>query len=105
MQVLISAEGEHEDSDGNKGLHRMQVDNHSLLIDLSKVRGALADRTILRVDWGHRIIGGAAGEGGTITLRDGSTRPFADKAALKPYLDAFKARRAELDARAPASEG
>lgn len=99
MRVLISAEGDHLGPDGepvSAGTVRMQVDGHSFLIDLSGVRGTLVDPTILRVEWGPAVISGQPQECGFITRRGVPPQPFFDKDLLKPYLDAWRARRAEL---------
>lgn len=79
----------------------MMVDNHGFLIDLSGIKGTLVDPTILQVEWGMLGRGGETREGGLITRQDGSKQPFFDKALLKPYLDAWTARRAELLAPSP----
>lgn len=92
MRVLISAEGTQDPA----GLHLMSVDAHQFLIDLSKVQGALVDPTILRVEWGPTVLATEVRDGGQITRRDGSKQAFWDKAALEPYLTAWRARRDEL---------
>lgn len=92
MRVLISAEGSHEPP----GQHYMAVDNHGLLLDLSAVTGSLVDPTIVKVEWGQVVIGGDLREGGTITRQDGGRQTFFDREALKPYLDAWRAKKAEL---------
>ncbi len=92
MRVLISAEGDHEPA----GHHLMSVDGHQFLIDLSGVRGGLVDPSILRIDWGPTVLGAETRDGGQITRRDGSKATFWDRAALEPYLKAWRARRDEL---------
>lgn len=99
MRVLISAEGDHSPKDHQY----MVVDNHGILIDLSKVDGNLIDPTISRVEWGMRADGNVQREGGVIVRRDGGQQKFWDKAVLEPYLEAYYARRAEL-AKAPPLE-
>lgn len=94
MRVLISAEGAHEPA----GQHYMVVDNHGFLIDLAGVRGTLVDPTILRAEWGPVMTPGGPREGGVIVRKDGSKQPFSNRDLLKPYLDAWRARRAALDA-------
>lgn len=92
MSVVISNEGEHEPT----GLHYMVVDNHGLLVDLSKIAGTLIDPTISRVTWGLQRDGGQMREGGTIIRQDGSKQLFWDSELLKPYLDAWRMKRDEL---------
>lgn len=92
MRVLISAEGDHDP----KGQHYMVVDGVGFLIDLSGVQGTLADPTILKTEWGPTIIGGEQRQGGNIFRKDGGRQPFFDEGLLKPYLDAYKARKAKL---------
>lgn len=94
MQVLISAEGEHDP----KGHHLMVVDCYGFLIDLSGVQGSLVDPTITRVTWGMQLDGTTLREGGIIYRQDGHQQHFWDRALLQPYLDAYEARRVELDA-------
>jgi len=94
MDILISAEGDHEP----KGHHYMVVDGEGALIDLSGVDGTLHDPAILRVTWGTIGVGGAAMPGGVITRRGGTTQNFFDAKLLEPYLAAFKARRQALAA-------
>lgn len=96
MRVLISAEGNHEPA----GHHLMAVDGHQFLIDLSGVQGALVDPSIRRVEWGSLVMSGEVRDGGTITRQDGSKQHFLDRAALEPYLAAWRARRDELMKRA-----
>lgn len=93
MRVLISAEGEHEPA----GQHHMVVDGSGVLIDLSAVQGSMVDPTIRRVEWGPNMLEGGAREGGVIVRQDGHRTPFADRGALKPYLAAFEARKAQLE--------
>jgi hypothetical protein len=92
MRVLISSEGENEPA----GQTYMVVDGHGFLIDLSGVHGTLVDPTILRVEWGPSVISGQPQECGFITRRGVPPQPFFDKDLLKPYLDAWRARRADL---------
>lgn len=94
MNVLISAEGDHDP----KGLLYMQVDRHGFLIDLSTVVGNLVEPTIKRVEWGPVIVDGGLREGGTIVRLDGGRQTFFDQGLLKPYLDAWRARKAGFDA-------
>lgn len=96
MRVLISGEGNHEPA----GQHYMSVDNHGFLIDLSEVQGTLHDPTIARAEWGKVIEQGQPRDGGTIVQRDGHRQRFFDQALLKPYLDAYAAQRARLEAMA-----
>lgn len=96
MQVLISAEGSHTDGNGTSIPHTMVVDNHLLPIDLTNVPGTLVDPTILRVTWGLQTDGTKLREGGTILRQGGGWQLFWDIALLRPYLDAFEARKAEL---------
>lgn len=91
MRVLISAEGAHEPPH-----HYMAVDNHGFLIDLSQVAGSLVDPTITKVEWGTRVLGTEVRDGGVIIRKDGSNRVFWDRAALEPYLKAWRAKRDEL---------
>lgn len=91
MRILISAEGEHDPP-----AHYMQVDNHGLLIDLSRVTGTLVDPTIRRVEWGPTIIAGESREAGSIYRQDGGRQTFFDVTLLKPYLDAWTAKRDAL---------
>ena len=91
MRVLISAEGNHEPA----GHHLMVVDGHATLVDLGSVVGSLHDAAIARVEWGTVIDGKQIKPGGTITRVDGSRRPFFDRSALMPYLNAFNAKMAE----------
>lgn len=94
MRVLISAEGQHDPA----GCHYMVVDGYGFLIDLSRVQGTLHDPTIARAEWGPAVHEGQAREFGHIVQRDGHTRSFFDKGLLTPYLNAFAARKAELEA-------
>lgn len=87
MQLLISAEGEHDPP----GRHLVRLDNHQILLDLARVNGTLHDPTIARVTWGFVSRGNETREGGTIVLTDGTERTFFDRGLLKPYLDAFHA--------------
>lgn len=98
MQVLISAEGNNTDSAGARIPHTMVVDKHLIPMDLTAVAGTLVDPTIARVTWGLQLDGAVQREGGTIHRRDGSRQAFWDLAVLRPYLDAFEARKAELAA-------
>lgn len=100
MRVLISAEGEHDPA----GHHLMAVDGHQFLIDLSGVAGALVDPNILRVEWGSTVLGTEVRDGGQIIRRDGTKQAFWDRAALEPYLAAWRARRDELMAPSPGNE-
>lgn len=93
MRVLISAEGNHEPA----GQHYMVVDNHGFLVDLSRVTGTLHDPTILRSEWGPIVTPGGFVDAGVITRQDGGKQPFYGKDLLKPYLDAWKARKAVLE--------
>jgi len=82
----------------------MVLDGRGFLIDLSKVSGNLWDPTIALVEWGMTSTGE---EGGRIVLKDGTGRRFSDRTLLDPYLKAWQAKRAELDAgiAAAANEG
>lgn len=95
MRVLISAEGTHDPA----GHHLMAVDGHQFLIDLSQIQGGLVDPGILRVEWGPTVLVTEVRDGGQITRRDGSKQAFWDKAAIEPYLTAWRARRDELKRR------
>lgn len=81
--------------------HYMVVDGVGMLVDLAGVSGSLVDPSIASVTWGPVLNNGAAREAGVITRQDGSLRSFFDKAALKPYLAAYEARKAELLAAGP----
>lgn len=98
MKVLITAEGNHEP----KGHHFMVVDKHGVLLDLSNVQGSLHDPTIAKVTWGLIQDGRQIREGGVITRVDGHRQVFFDQAPLAPYLEAYRARRAQIETPAPA---
>ena len=91
MRVSIDFVGEHTDHTGARRPH-MIVDRTGMLIDLSGVRGSLVDPTIARVDWGPTVSGGEMRDGGLIIRTDGSKQPFWDFGAIKPYVDAWKAK-------------
>lgn len=78
----------------------MEVDNHRLMVDLSKAGGELpvTDPTVLRVTWAPVTVNGEQRECGAITRQDGTIQRFWDRTLLKPYLAAFEARKAELGA-------
>lgn len=97
--VLISAEGAHE-APGIAKPYLMIVDGKSALIDLSNVQGSLTDPSIARVEWGMIQDGKEVRAGGYIVRTDGSKTPFFDKQAILPYVLAFDARLAELQAAA-----
>jgi hypothetical protein len=97
MRVLISAEGNHEPA----GHHLIVVDGKATLVDLSGVTGSLHDPSIARVEWGTVQDGNEIKPGGTIVRTDGSRRPFFDRSALMPYLNAFND---QIAARAAAGE-
>ena len=97
MQVLISTEGHHLDAAGTRIPHAMVVDGHLVLIDLTGVTGTLIDPTITRVTWGPQIDGDVIRDGGTIVRQNGGRQQFWDRALLQPYLDAYTAKRAELE--------
>ena len=91
MRVLISNEGDHEP----KGTY-MVVDSHGLMVDLSKIAGQLLDRSVTRITWEPQIVNGESTEGGAIYRQDGGRQVFWDRDLLKPYLDAYQARKVEL---------
>ena len=95
MRLTISAEHRHTDSAGKPIPHTMVVDDHLIPMDLSGV-GTLVDPTITRVTWGLQLDGANLREGGTILRQDGGRQLFWDISPLRPYLDAFEARKAEL---------
>jgi hypothetical protein len=111
MRVVISGIGDHLGTGGqpvSAGTRLMLVDdpakgvkNRCFLIDLSKVPGDLVDPAIVQVQWGLLGRNGEQRPGGTITRRDGGRQVFFDATILKPYLDAWHARAAELAAAAP----
>jgi hypothetical protein len=45
---------------------------------------------------GAKTLNGEQRQGGTIFRRDGGRQTFFEQALLKPYLDAYKARKAVL---------
>ena len=95
MRVSIAA-GASTDHTG-RNLTTMVVDGHLLLVDLSKVAGHLWDEpTVASIIWGPVTVNGARREGGTVFLKNGTQRKFADPALLTPYLGAFKLRKTEL---------
>src|SRR5262245_17748968 len=99
MTVLIDASGAHLDGDGKPhpvGTVYMVVDSHGLLVDLSKISGTLVDPTITSVTWGPQLDGTNMRHGGCILRQDGGRQLFWDSELLKPYLDAWRARRDEL---------
>lgn len=97
MRVLISGIGDHDPKDH----HYMLVENHGFLIDLRGVKGTLVDPAITQVEWDVLHKNGERREGGVITRRDGTKQTFFDKALIQPYIDAWKAKKAQLEAPAP----
>lgn len=91
MRVLISSEGTHDPP----GTY-MVVDDHGFVLDLSAVGPPLVDPTISRVTWDLQLDGATMREGGTIFRPGSKPQVFWDQALLKPYLDAFEAKRAKL---------
>jgi hypothetical protein len=75
----------------------MVVERHGMHVDLTHVQGQLWDPTIASLAWGPTMDGR---EGGKIVLKNGQTRTFWDRDLLTPYLNAWKARKAELEKRA-----
>ena len=92
MLVEIHSDASHTDASGNP-VHRMVVDHHGLLLDLTKVSGHLLDETVARVTWGPDVRSGTLTGSGRVWKKDGSTRPFRDPELLKPYLDAWRLER------------
>ena len=62
-------------------------------LDLSRVAGALWDPTVESITWCKGLDGRM---GGRVTLKNGTGRNFFDSNLLTPYVNAWKAKRAEL---------
>lgn len=98
MRVIIDATGEHVPD-----LHRMQVDDHSVLVDLDGIRKSIVDPTsltspdIARIEWGPGVghTDATRREGGMIYFTDGRRpQPFFDRHLLTPYLAKFEEAKA-----------
>jgi hypothetical protein len=91
-------------NDGKNDLPYMVVDGHGFLLDLSAVHGTMVDKTIYAVEWGLGVFSGEAREFGVITRQDGTKQTFFDFNLLKPYIDAWRAKKADLAAEQVAFE-
>lgn len=89
MRVSITAGGHVPD------LPFVIVNGHGMLIDLTGI-GQLWDPTVKSITWAPSVKNGEMTEHGTIVLKNGTGRTFADPALMLPYLKAHKARKAEL---------
>jgi hypothetical protein len=97
IDVAISA-GAHDPP-----LPYMRVGTHGFLVDLSAVHGALWDpNTVASVTWSKGMDGRW---GGRVSLKNGTGRNFFDAGLLTPYVDAWRARQAELARPAGAPAG
>ena len=90
MRVVILA-GDHDP----RWMTYIAVDNHGTLVDLSNVKGPLADASIQRTEWRPGVDNV---EYGSIYYRDGHVQTFHDRSVVDPYIAAFRARVAELQA-------
>lgn len=71
--------------------HRMQVDQRNMVLDLSRVDGALLDPTITKVEWSQVLDGKTIRDGGIISRGADRAQLFYDRSALSPYMVEFEA--------------
>jgi len=74
----------------------MAVDNHQLLVDLSKIGAPLVDPTVELVTWGLQQDGPGLRTGGAIHRRGEHPQKFWDREVLRPYINAWLVKRDDL---------
>lgn len=85
--------------DHDPALPFMVVDRHGMHVDFSTVTHQLYDQnTVAKVEWG--LVDQQGRLFGRVTLKNGTGRTFWDADLMTPYLNAYKATKAALNAAA-----